>query len=103
MRTLLTGVCLLVLTGTAVAQEPVAMPDPGEAQREVLTVLGWVAGGLAVLFFPFGIAVLRGHHNALAIGALCFFLGWTIIGWIVAMIWSLTGNTHAAEYRRYRR
>jgi hypothetical protein len=102
MRTLLTGACLLILTGTAIAQD-LTNPAPGEASQDIINVLMWVGGGLAVLFFPFLVAAVRGHQNAIAIGAVCFFLGWTVIGWIVAMIWSLTGNTHAAERRRYRR
>jgi hypothetical protein len=27
------------------------------------------------------------------------FLGWTLIGWIIALIWSCTGNTTANFYR----
>ena len=27
------------------------------------------------------------------------FLGWTLIGWIIALIWSCTGNTAANFYR----
>jgi hypothetical protein len=44
---------------------------------------------LAVFFLPTIIAVARHHRNALAIFLVNFFLGWTGIGWIAALIWSV--------------
>ena len=38
---------------------------------------------------PLGIAMLRGRKNTVAIGALNIFLGWSIIGWVIALIWAL--------------
>lgn len=55
------------------------------------------AGGIIVLliiyFLPSIIAAMRGHLSAAAIFVLNFVFGWTFIGWIIALIWSLTGNT----------
>jgi len=45
---------------------------------------------LAFYFLPTIIALLRRHRNALAIFLLNFFLGWTFIGWVVALVWSAT-------------
>ena len=46
---------------------------------------------LVMLYFvPTIIACVRGHHQKIAIGALNILLGWTAIGWIVALIWSVT-------------
>ena len=42
---------------------------------------------------PFSIALIRGTRNLAAIFLLNFFLGWSIIGWIVAAIWALTEKT----------
>ena len=50
-------------------------------------------------FLPTVIALSRGHLSALAIFLLNLFLGWTVVGWIVALIWSCTGNTAANLYR----
>jgi hypothetical protein len=53
-------------------------------------------GGLLLLvlyFAPSIIALLRGHLSAAAIFVLNLVFGWTFIGWIIALIWSLTGNT----------
>ncbi len=52
-----------------------------------------------IYFLPTIIALARGHLSALAIFFLNLFLGWTLIGWIVALIWSCTGNTRANFYR----
>jgi ABC-type transport system involved in cytochrome c biogenesis permease component len=49
--------------------------------------------GIALYFLPTIIAFFRGHLSAWAIFALNLLLGWTALGWIVAIVWSLTGNT----------
>jgi hypothetical protein len=50
--------------------------------------------GVVVLFFlymlPTFIATARGHKNVLAIGVLNLFLGWSLLGWLAALIWSFT-------------
>ncbi len=48
---------------------------------------------LIVYFFPAIIAKSRKHKNRSAIMALNFFLGWSGLGWIAALVWSLTANT----------
>ena len=45
--------------------------------------------GVATYLVPAWIALGRGKHNAPAILALDLLLGWTIIGWVVALIWAL--------------
>lgn len=44
---------------------------------------------------PAIIAGVRKHNNYVAILIINAVLGWTIIGWIVALIWSLTDNVSA--------
>jgi hypothetical protein len=46
--------------------------------------------GLAIYFIPTIIAVARHHKNALAIFLINFLLGWSFVGWVVALIWSVT-------------
>ncbi len=45
---------------------------------------------LALCFLPSIIAFRRNHHNRIAILALNVLLGWTGLGWIAALVWSLT-------------
>lgn len=47
---------------------------------------------LLAYFFPFTIAHFRNHHNQLAIFFLNLLLGWTVIGWVIALVMSLTKN-----------
>jgi hypothetical protein len=45
---------------------------------------------LAFYFLPTIVAVIRKKRNALAIFLLNLFLGWTFIGWVVAIVWAAT-------------
>ncbi|HEY1658010.1 MAG TPA: superinfection immunity protein [Candidatus Sulfotelmatobacter sp.] len=40
-------------------------------------------------FLPTIIAFARSKRDTMAILVLNFFLGWTMIGWIVALVWAL--------------
>ena len=44
---------------------------------------------LGIYFLPTMIAYKRRHRNFLAILALNIFLGWTLFGWVGALVWSL--------------
>ena len=46
---------------------------------------------MALLYIlPAIVAFRRRHHNRAAILALNLLLGWTGLGWIAALVWSLT-------------
>lgn len=49
-----------------------------------------VVFGLLFYFLPSLLASRRKNHNSTAIFVLNLLLGWTAIGWIVALIWALT-------------
>ena len=42
----------------------------------------------AFYFLPTLIAFLRQHKNKLAIFLLNLLLGWTVLGWVVSLVWS---------------
>jgi hypothetical protein len=48
---------------------------------------------LLVYFLPFVCALSRNKRNSGAIFALNLLLGWTFIGWVVALVWALTADT----------
>lgn len=52
----------------------------------VVTVL---IGILALYLLPSIIAFQRGKKNKLAILLLNIFLGWTLIGWVGSLVWSV--------------
>lgn len=41
-------------------------------------------------FLPAVNAKFRSHHNTKAIFAFNLFLGWTFLGWVIALVWSCT-------------
>ena len=45
--------------------------------------------GFVLYFLPAIIAFGKSKRDAGAILALNFFLGWTAIGWVIALIWAL--------------
>lgn len=58
------------------------------------------AQGLAIMaaciyFAPAIVATMRGHLSSGAIFALNLLLGWTLLFWLLALVWSMTGNTRA--------
>ena len=43
----------------------------------------------ALYFLPTLVAFLRQHKNKLAIFLLNLLLGWTVLGWVVSLVWSV--------------
>lgn len=57
---------------------------------ELTSLIILIALALTIIYFlPTIIACERGHKNALAIFVLNILLGWSIIGWAIALIWSV--------------
>lgn len=52
-----------------------------------------IAAVAVVLYFvPLLVATTRNHVNMLAIGVLNLLLGWTLIGWVAALVWACTAQ-----------
>ena len=49
----------------------------------------------ALYFFPAILAVVQRRRQANAIFVLNLFLGWTVIGWIGALVWSAVKDQQA--------
>lgn len=47
---------------------------------------------LAVYFLPSLIALVRNHHNKIALIVTNLLLGWTGVVWLVTLIWSFTNQ-----------
>lgn len=45
---------------------------------------------IGLYFVPSFVAHVRDHHNINAIVLLNFFLGWTVLGWIISLVWAAT-------------
>jgi hypothetical protein len=44
--------------------------------------------GFVIYFLPVIVALLKSRRDTLSIFLLNFFLGWTFIGWVVALVWA---------------
>ncbi len=47
---------------------------------------------LAIYFVPIIIAYTRKHNNFVAICLLNVFTGWTFLGWLASLLWSLNSD-----------
>jgi T4 superinfection immunity protein len=47
---------------------------------------------LLLYFLPIVVAAIRKHNSLLSIIVTNLWLGWTVIGWIIALIWACDTN-----------
>lgn len=69
--------------------------DPG------LTIL-LLFVGVFCYFVPTVIAAAGHKRNASAIGAVNLLLGWTLLGWVIALVWSLAADADTSAGRTAR-
>ena len=58
---------------------------------------------LALYFLPAIVATRRGIPSSAGVFVLNLFLGWTIVGWIVALVWAVSGTPRAEIEHRLRK
>lgn len=98
--------------GKADAKAPDREPTAEEkraAEAVAVSCCGITGGGLiaaAVVVFvgyvaPMTIAFMRGHPNLASIFVVNVFLGWTFVGWVVAMAWSVSTFESKPRVRRF--
>ena len=60
----------------------------------------WLALAIVVFalyFLPTIVAEYREHANSSAIFVLNILLGWTFIGWVIALVWAYTDNSKTKD------
>ena len=67
---------------TAKPEIETASHQPAMKPRRVATLLG-------IYMLPSTLALVRRHRNRSAVVALNVLAGWTVIGWVIALIWSI--------------
>lgn len=55
-------------------------------------------GGIACYFLPTIIGAARHKANLVGIFLVNFFLGWSVIGWVVALVWAVS-TERVDQYR----
>lgn len=60
----------------------------------VLVVLVIVFG---IYFMPTIVARVRNHPDTTAILVLNIILGWSLIGWVIALVWAFTGKAQVSD------
>jgi|GEM_PF-1321649 len=65
-------------------------PSPSDLILETVLIMAVSLIGIVVYFAPGITASRRKHHQSNAIWVLNFALGWTLIGWVIALVWANT-------------
>lgn len=89
IKVVLVSLIAVAVSGQVLAQSSTDPAQPAEAFASAITLVIM----LALFFIPWIIAKGRGHRSSMAIFFTVLFLGWTGIGWLIAFIWSCSGNT----------
>jgi Superinfection immunity protein len=71
--------------------------DPVDVLGSILLVLFLLAALGWVYVLPAFVAFKRRHLNRRAILVVNLLLGWTTIGWVVAMVWAFIGDVEAPQ------
>jgi len=57
---------------------------------------------LGIHFLPTFVAIVRQQRHSVLIFVLNIFVGWTIIGWLILLIWAAVGEEKGPVYERRR-
>jgi len=90
------------------AHVPQVVTDQRDVNGAIMAIAWFVAFFTAFYMLPWAIAATRGKANHGAIAVVNLFLGWSIIGWIVALIMACgshrpipaTHHTYVMNYPR---
>jgi hypothetical protein len=84
--------------GHPVQPSPVVVTDSRTNGVEV--AFAWVFTVLTLGYFlPWAVAATRGKSNSWAIGLVNFLLGWTLVGWVVALVMACMAHQVAVVRR----
>ena len=68
--------------------------------KPIQAVVAWVVAILTLGYMlPWAIAATRGKMNSGAIFWLTLLLGWTVVGWVIALVMSLSAHQVVARVR----
>jgi Superinfection immunity protein len=69
-------------------------------ESPMIGALGFAAYFLLMCYFlPAIVARCRAHRNTMAIFMLNLLLGWTLLGWVAALVWACTASQAYPQQR----
>ncbi len=74
----------------------IEQPFEENTQAQLIFVLILIGFSILFYFLPWLIAAGRGHHNSGAIFLFNLLLGWTFLGWVLALVWAFT-SSHSSQ------
>lgn len=57
----------------------------------------FIAICVVIYFAPLFVAYSRSHRNLVGISVLNLFLGWTLLGWVAALVWSVSSASASVD------
>jgi hypothetical protein len=72
--------------------------DLFEGTVGLVLLLALLLVGLLLYATPSFIAFMRGHHQRFAILALNLLVGWSFLGWVASLVWSLTETRSQSQH-----
>jgi ABC-type sugar transport system permease subunit len=84
-----------IAAGAPASPTPDSSAPKGAVTAVVIGIVV-IATLLALYFIPTLVAMGRRKRNTAAIFALNLFLGWTLLGWVLALVWSLSVDPQIA-------
>jgi hypothetical protein len=69
----------------------------GSSTLESFFLIFFACGAVFFWLVPIMVAMNRKHRNRVPIILTTVFVGWTVIGWIAAMIWASTDNVEGRK------
>jgi hypothetical protein len=79
------GIAVIVLLSAVIYS---ADPETRTGIFGMMVVFAFLTFSAFVYFLPTLVAVLNRHLNTMAIIVLNILLGWTFLGWVVALVWA---------------
>ena len=96
-------IVLLVLTAIVIQtseQWPTSLLEPIQFVTATLLLCCLALAALTLYILPSLIAIYRDHQHKLAILVFNLFFGWSFIGWVLSLVWSLMEVT-ARVHKHY--
>ena len=96
-RSILTATIMqtVAMTGMAWAADKGALSSTAGLSASILSLIVF---GVGFYFLPTIIGFARKKDNKISILLLNFFLGWSLIGWVAALVWATSKDKVAVQH-----